>query len=288
MMSNFDDKKNENESVSLEDLAAVLSTYGNVSRLQIVQQLERAPSDFSNLKEITKLSKTALAHHLEKLVKYGIIAKTSRGKYKLTEDGSGLYSAISDSYTLSQRKIDFESKQRADHIQDFYSGSKNKKDDIVVTFERLMPMRVVSFQAISNSPENDAWKQLREWAEPRGLFADPIAHSIYGFNNPNPQKGKKEYGYEFWIQVDPNFHEEDVKILDIPEDYYIVTRCVVNDPEKDIPEAWTKLLDLIKAKGYEFGDHCGLEKVISSAHTGNWILDIYIPIKEESVTNPKS
>lgn len=288
-MSNFDDKKDKNvESVSLEDLAAVLSTYGNISRLQIVQQLERAPSDFSDLKEITKLSKTALAHHLGKLVKYDIITKTSQGKYKLTEDGSGLYSAINDSYTLSQRKKDFENKKRADHIQDFYSGSKNKKDDLVVTFERLMPMRVVSFQAISNTPENDAWKKLREWAEPRGLFADPIVHSIYGFNNPNPQPSKKEYGYEFWIQVDLDFHEEDVKILNIPEDYYIVTRCFVKDPEKDIPEAWTKLINLIKAKGYEFGDHCGLEKVISSSHTGNWILDIYIPIKEESVKNLKS
>ncbi len=283
-MSNFDDKEDKNnESVSLEDLAAVLSTYGNVSRLQIVQQLERAPSDFSDLKEITKLSKTALSHHLEKLVKYSIIAKTSRGKYKLTEDGSKLYSAVNDAYTLSQRKIDFENKRRADHIQDFYRGSKNNKDDFVVTFERLMPMRVVSFQAISKTPENDAWKKLREWAEPRGLFADPVAHSVYGFNNPSPQPGKKEYGYEFWIQVDHDFHEDDVKILDIPEDYYIVTRCFVNDPEKDIPEAWTKLLDLIKTKGYKFGNRCGLEKVISSSHTGTWILDIYIPIKEESV-----
>ncbi|MHA1355089.1 MAG: ArsR/SmtB family transcription factor, partial [Candidatus Heimdallarchaeota archaeon] len=164
MMNNFDEESGENDTrILLVDLAEILSTYGNVSRLQIVQQLEKTPSDFSDLKEITKLSKTAISHHLEKLTRNGVIVKTSRGKYKLTEDGFEFYSAVVGTYSLSQRKIDLENKKRADHIQGFYSGSKDKKDDLVVTFERLMPMRVVSFQAISNTPENDAWNLLRDW-----------------------------------------------------------------------------------------------------------------------------
>ncbi len=286
MMNNFDEESGENDTkISLVDLAEILSTYGNVSRLQIVQQLEKTPSDFSDLKEITKLSKTAISHHLEKLARYGIIVKTSRGKYKLTEDGFEFYSAVIDTYSLSQRKTNLENKKRADHIQGFYNGSKDKKDDLVVTFERLMPMRVVSFQAISNTPENDAWNLLRDWAEPKGLFADPVAHPIYGFNNPNPQAGKKEYGYEFWIQVDAKFEDDDVKIVDFPGAYCVVSRCFVNDPEKDIPETWTKMLDMIKAKGWKFGNFCGLEKIVSSSHTGNWIMDIYIPLNEESVKN---
>ncbi len=103
-------------------------------------------------------------------------------------------------------------------------------------------MRVVSFQAISKTPENDAMMKLREWAEPRGLFADSIAHPIYGFNNPSPQKGKKEYGYEFWIQVEANFLEEGVKNKDIPEHFCAVSRCYVTDPHKDIPTTWRKCL----------------------------------------------
>jgi len=285
MTNNSVKKKGDtNQNISLDDLAAVLSTYGNVSRLQIVQQLEKAPCEFSDLKEITNLSKTALAHHLEKLMKFGIIAKTSRGKYRLTKDGIEFFSSVKDSYTSSQRRRNFENKKRADQIQRLYNGTKNSQE-LVVTFERLMPMRVASFQAKGVSPENAAWKKLRDWAEPRGLFADPIAHPIYGFNNPDPQPGKKEYGYEFWIQVDSSFEEDGVKLIDVPEEYCIVTRCFVNDPMKDIPETWGKLLDLIKARGYEFAGRCGLEKIISSSHTSNWILDIYIPLKEASVTN---
>jgi len=276
--NNFEEN---DEKISLSDLAEILSAYGNISRLEVIKQLKRTPSEFSDLKEITKLSKTALAHHLEKLTKFGVITKTSRGKYKLTEDGSEFFSAVVNSYAFSQRRVYFDNKNRADHIQGLYSG--NKKPSLDVTFERLLPMRVVSFQAISNTPENDAMIKLREWAEPRGLFADPITHPIFGFNNPGHQKGKSEYGYEFWIQVDAGFNEKGVKIKDVSEYFCIVSRCHVNDPFKDIPETWTKMLNLIKEKGYELGDICGLEKIISSSETDEWILDIYIPLKEESV-----
>ena len=269
------------EKISLSDLAEILSVYGNISRLEIIKQLKRTSSEFSDLKEITKLSKTALAHHLEKLTKLGVIEKTSRGKYKLTEDGLEFYSAVVDSYALSQRRINFDNKNRADHIQEFFSGKK--KNELAVTFERLLPMRVVSFQAISNSPEQDAMIKLREWAEPKGLFADSIKHPIYGFNNPCPKPGKSEYGYEFWIQVDADFHEEGVKIKDVPEFFCVVSRCYVTDPYKDIPATWTKMLDWIKENNYEFGSMCGLEKIISSSQSDEWILDIYIPLKEESV-----
>jgi len=287
-MSNFNEEPGENESrISLDDLAEVLSAYGNTSRLEIVQQLEKTPSEFSELKEITKLSKTALAHHLEKLAKYGIIVKTSRGKYKLTEDGFEFYTAVTDSYNLSKRKIDLENKKRADHIQGFYSGSNPKKDDFVVTFERLMPMRVATFQTISNAPENDAMLKLREWAEPRGLFADPIAHPIYGFNNPDPKPGKSEYGYEFWIQVASDFQEDGVTIKDIPEYFCIVSRCYVKDPFIDITATWKKMLKWIKENDYEFGNHCGLEKVISFSQSDDWIMDIYIPLNEKSVKKKK-
>jgi hypothetical protein len=146
-----------------------------------------------------------------------------------------------------------------------------------------MPMRVVSFQAHGNNPENDAMIKLREWAEPRGLFADPEAHPIYGFNNPNPQPGKSEYGYEFWIKVDADFKAKGVRVVDVPEYFCMVSRCYVNDPYKDIPATWEKMLNLINENGYKFATHCGIEKIVSSSDSDQWILDIYIPLEEESV-----
>ncbi|MHA1221430.1 MAG: GyrI-like domain-containing protein, partial [Candidatus Heimdallarchaeota archaeon] len=250
--------------------------------------LKNQPGEFSELKKVTKLSKTALAHHLEKLVKYGILKNTSRGKYALTEDGSDLFATIVDAYESSKRRKAIENKKRADHLQTFYSKSGTSSEQLTVHFERLLPMRVVSFQVTGPEPETKAWNKLREWAEPKGLFADPDKHPIYGFNNPEPVKGKSEYGYEFWIQVDDDFESDEVEIIDVPEAFYAVTRCHINDPHKDISDTWKKLINWIKDKNYKFGDKCGLEKVISSIHTGKFILDIYIPLIEESVTEKQT
>jgi len=285
MMNSEDEIKSTGKnSYKLEDLAEVLGALANISRLQIVSFLKNKPGEFSELKEETKLSKTALAHHLEKLVKYGILKKTARGKYTLTEDGSDLFVTIVGAYESSKRRIATENRKRADHLQTFYSKSSTVADQLAVHFERLLPMRVASFQVTGPEPETKAWNKLREWAEPRGLFADSDKHPIYGFNNPEPVKGKSEYGYEFWLQVEDDFESDEVKIIDIPEAFYVVTRCLVNDPHKDIPDTWKKLIKWIKDRNYKFGDRCGLEKVISSSDTGKFILDIYIPLIEESVT----
>ncbi|MHA1213468.1 MAG: GyrI-like domain-containing protein [Candidatus Heimdallarchaeota archaeon] len=284
MNSEDEIKSTGKNSYKLEDLAEVLGALANISRLQIVSFLKNKPGEFSELKEETKLSKTALAHHLEKLVKYGILKKTARGKYTLTEDGSDLFVTIVGAYESSKRRIATENRKRADHLQTFYSKSSTVADQLAVHFERLLPMRVASFQVTGPEPETKAWNKLREWAEPRGLFADSDKHPIYGFNNPEPVKGKSEYGYEFWLQVEDDFESDEVKIIDIPEAFYVVTRCLVNDPHKDIPDTWKKLIKWIKDRNYKFGDRCGLEKVISSSDTGKFILDIYIPLIEESVT----
>ncbi|MCK5045797.1 MAG: effector binding domain-containing protein [Candidatus Heimdallarchaeota archaeon] len=282
MMTSFDDIDIETTKISLEDLAEVLSAIANKSRLQLIESLLEGPNDFSELKEVVKLSKTALAHHLEKLVSYGILVNTSRGKYKLSEDGKVLFFAIKEAYIKSQVKKKMEAKRKADHIQRMYSV--RKPDELEVQFIRLQPMRVVSFQAISESPENEAWAKLREWAEPKGYFDDLDKNPIYGFNNPNPSPGKKEYGYEFWLVVNPDFKSDEVEVKDVPESFNVVTRCNVEDPVRDITEAWKKILEWIKKHKIKFAGRCGIEKVIVPSHSGEgFILDIYIPVVEDSI-----
>lgn len=282
MMISFDDIDIETSKISLDDLAEVLSVIANKSRLQLIESLLEGPSEFSELKEIVKLSKTALAHHLEKLVSFGILVNTSRGKYKLSEDGKVLFYSIKEAFLKSQVKKKMEEKRKADHYQRLYSGIK--QNELEVQFKRLLPMRVVSFHAISETPENDAWKKLREWAEPKGYFADLDKNPIYGFNNPNPTQGKKEYGYEFWLVVDSDFKSDEVTVKDIPESFNVVTRCNVEDITKDIGETWSKILQWIKEHKIKIAGKFGLEKVIVPSHSGEgFILDIYIPVEEDSI-----
>ena len=80
--------------------------------------------------------------------------------------------------------------------------------DLTVRIEKLEPMTVASSRAFSESPEPQAWEQLRAWAEPKGLLDDVEKHPVFGFNNPSPSPGSKEYGYEFWIGVGPDIEPE--------------------------------------------------------------------------------
>jgi len=282
MMTSFDDIDIETTKISLDDLAEVLSAIANKSRLQLIESLLEGPNEFSELKEIVKLSKTALAHHLEKLVSFGILVNTSRGKYKLSEDGKVLFFAIKEAYIKSQVKRKMEAKRKADHYQRLYSG--RRQNELDVQFIRLLPMRVVSFHAVSETPENDAWKKLREWAEPKEYFDDLDKNPIYGFNNPDPSPGKKEYGYEFWLVVDSDFTSDEVTVKDVPESFNVVTRCNVEDPARDIGEAWKKILQWIKKHKIKMAGRCGIEKVIVPSHSGEgFILDIYIPVEEDSI-----
>lgn len=268
--------------VPLNDLASILSAIANKSRLEIINALIDNPKEFSELRDVVNLSKTALAHHLEKLTQFGIIKNVGRGKYKITADGKEFYISLKDAYVSSEVRKKLEAKRKADHIQRMYSSRHN--DELKIEFIRLMPMRVASFHAVSNTPENDAWAKLRAWAEPKGYFEDLDKHAIYGFNNPNPIPDDEEYGYEFWIVVEPDFEDADVSIKDIPESFNVVTRCYAEDPMKDIPATWSKLLNWVKENEIKFAGKCGLEKVIASSHLGDeFILDIYIPIVESSL-----
>jgi hypothetical protein len=84
-----------------------------------------------------------------------------------------------------------------------------------VRIESLPPMRVARFHSIGPNPEAQAWTRLRAWAEPRGLLQNARAHPVFGFNNPSPSRAGEEYGYEFWIRVDPeSLLGSDVKTSD--------------------------------------------------------------------------
>ena len=95
-----------------------------------------------------------------------------------------------------------------------------------VRIERLEPLHVASVHAFGPSPEGEAWAKLVAWAEPRKLLADPDAHRIFGFNNPNPSAGSPNYGYEFWIEVDEDVQADPVvTVKTFGGGLYAVTRC---------------------------------------------------------------
>ncbi len=154
--------------------------------------------------------------------------------------------------------------------------------DLDVRIVKLEPMTVARMRAISETPERDAWEVLRAWAQPRGLLDDIQKHPVFGFNNPNPTPDRREYGYEFWICVDPDVETEgDIEVKEFAGGLYAVTTCkLLGDPKGSVPEVWGRLWEWVQSSQYRWRRTHELEKLHDpSASEENAILDLYLPIE---------
>jgi DNA gyrase inhibitor GyrI len=153
--------------------------------------------------------------------------------------------------------------------------------ELNVRIVKLDPLRAARFHAYSASPEDDAWKKLVAWAEPRGMFQDRAAHRIYGFNNPNPSPGSPNYGYEFWITVEPGMEVEGgVEIVDFCGGLYAVAQ---SKGLERIGLTWQELVRWRESSPYRHGTHQWLENNLSEGTEvppEELVLDLYLPITE--------
>ncbi|MFX1299883.1 MAG: effector binding domain-containing protein [Promethearchaeota archaeon] len=274
------------------DVAYVLSAIANEKRLQILTALLYRPRLFSEMRELTGLGKTALSHHLGLLVKADIILQKSRGRYEVSSDGQIMLSAISSAYLQTRHRQELQSVRTSRWIERIYAERKEKDiEDLFVQVIELEPMRVASVRVISETPETDAWENMRAWAEPQGLLEDLDNHPVFGFNNPNPSPGQKEYGYEFWIRMGTLFQGEgEVVAKDADGGLFAVTSCRLGEEiESEFTmkygylEPWKKLAEwVVLSEKYEIDDsRQSLEKTRNpGAPITEVVLDLYQPIKE--------
>lgn len=150
-----------------------------------------------------------------------------------------------------------------------------------VKIVELPPMRVVSAHAFGSEPEHKAWKTLQAWAQAHDIEAPGPGHRVFGFNNPNPSPGSPNYGYEFWVQVEPEFkvQEDEVTLKEFSGGRYAVTRCV-GVPQ--IAATWKQLVAWRENSSYRHGNHQWLEEHTSMGENPDdtLVLDLYMPIRE--------
>ena len=146
----------------------------------------------------------------------------------------------------------------------------------------LAPMRVASFYGFGPSPELVAWEKLMAWSRPKGLLDGPTRARIFGFNNPSPSAGSPNYGYEFWIEVDPERtieveDEAEVNIVAFAGGRYAVTRC---QGVEAIPATWQALVHWLADSSHQPGSHQWLEEHLGpvDAPPEEWVFDLYAPI----------
>jgi len=89
---------------SPKGIAELLRSAAHPARIQILALLLREEHEFSKLMQHTELSKTALANHLNLLMKKGLIKRVARGEYTLTVDGKELLNAAAATYKDSTQR----------------------------------------------------------------------------------------------------------------------------------------------------------------------------------------
>ncbi len=274
---------------SSKDVAFILGSLGNERRLLLLAAVLKGSQTFSELQAVAKLGKTALAHHLGVLVESGLLKHTGKGHYELSSDGREFLRGLTMVYASSRKRHEIDAARRADYIQKAHTKeSERKVKELKVEIVKLKPMRVASVRAISTTPERDAWEKMRSWAEPRGLLEDIGKHPVFGFNSPDPSPWQKEYGYEFWIRVEPDTKPSgDVEIKKFQGGLYAVTTCRLKEEleseffkKEGSLESWKNIVDWVKSSKYKFGKHQCLEKAHEpGASEDELILDLYCSIE---------
>ena len=155
--------------------------------------------------------------------------------------------------------------------------------DLDVRIVKLPPMRVASVRVISKTPERDAWERLRTWAAPQRLLEDIEMYPVFGFNNPGPEAGREEYGYEFWIRIDADTSPEgEVEAKEFAGGTYAVLSCKLHgDPCGSILEVWHRLLGWVESSEYKWRKTHELERHLNPlAPEEEMVLDLYLPIEQ--------
>lgn len=155
--------------------------------------------------------------------------------------------------------------------------------DIQVRLVELKPIHAAGFLGFGENPEQKAWQKLLPWAKSRGLLENPERHRLFGFNNPNPSPGNPNYGYEVWIELEPNDDSEGAeKIVDFPGGLYAVTRCEVPKGRFEvIGDTWKELVAWLNDSTFKCGHHQWLEESLPIKKPGTeFILDLYLPVTE--------
>ena len=156
-----------------------------------------------------------------------------------------------------------------------------KQDVRIIT---LPAMRVASFYAFSPSPELEAMDKAVKWAKSNSLWQEPPGLRVFGFNNPDPTPGSPNYGYEFWLTLNPDMQPgSEINVKDFSGGKYAVLLCdVTGDPWDIIPSAWQKLVKWLETSHYTHGNHQWLEEHLSRSDSieQGFVLDLYLPISE--------
>jgi DNA-binding HxlR family transcriptional regulator len=128
-----------------EDIAELLKASAHSKRLIILASLLNGSKSFLELKNLTALSKTALANHLTQMVHAGMITRIHRGSYSLSTDGELLLFSLGKVYFQSER---YQQSQR-ELLEAQYSRFRRFGDSMTIKEKRVSKVGVYQPHGLS-------------------------------------------------------------------------------------------------------------------------------------------
>ena len=155
----------------------------------------------------------------------------------------------------------------------------------------LPPMRVASYWAFSQSPEEDGDKAIKAWAKERGLLAPGKGARIFGCDYP--AYFARNRGYEFWITAPDSFQfkaEDICKEKMLPGGMYaLITIEFKKDDMGDfigkLFGAMEQFAKWLRESEYGFAYHQYLEEMVpEDAQSETQRMNLYFPISRNPET----
>ena len=106
----------------------------------------------------------------------------------------------------------------------------------VIRIVNLPEIKVAVFKGYGENPEDKASEKANKFIKENKL----VGFRHFGFNNPDPQEGKSEYGYEIWVTVDKDYEGVNSRI------YKGGLYASITTIMPDIGKTWGKLYNLVK------------------------------------------
>ena len=181
----------------------------------------------------------------------------------------------------------------------FENNELTQKYPDIKVIKELKSMKVACFSYYGKCPEDHAYEILKEWFHKNEVSLHETPYRLFGYNNPDPQEGQKEYAYEFCITIPDTLYDT---LEDVPADFFGQTYPKVyrktltggkyavmsvrphgKDLGEEIMTSWPRLVKWLEESKYMWGTNQYLEEHLGFSPEDDHIggVDLYISIAED-------
>lgn len=173
--------------IPVRQIAVILNDKEQVQTLEIIQEklseLDEEITALSTIQDILAGLLERLEENMKKQVRLDLLSDTEL---------MDIVHVLNPPKTNLKEEHFMEDLQKADRVLE-------EKMDIRIVY--LPPATVAAAHYIGKNPEDVAGKNIYDFIRESGLPEIKPDFRLYGFNNPSPQEGAGDYGYEFWVTV---------------------------------------------------------------------------------------